>query len=292
MFFGTDLAMERREITGDIDGIKHSEYSIGDAKVSIIEIESNEAADKIGKPKGKYITVSMPSMITSTELFDGRVKAIAECLSEMIPDEGTVLVAGLGNTEITSDSLGPKCAERIFATGHISPEISQSLGFGELRKICVIAPGVTGKTGIEASDIIKSVCKDIKPCAVIAVDALAARDISRVGCTVQMTDTGVSPGSGVGNGRKALSCENLGVPVIAIGVPTVINILNAASGLFKEELTREKIENTDEKYRNTVVTVREADTMVDRAATLAAMAINQTLHPSLSSKELAELTLN
>lgn len=291
MFFGTDLAMERREIAGDIDGITHKEYEIGDATVSIIEIGNETAAEKIGKPAGKYVTVSVPSMLTSSEIFDGRVKAVSDCLSDMIPKTGTVLVAGLGNTEITSDSLGPKCAEKIFATGHINDSLSKALGFEDLRKVCVLAPGVTGKTGIEATDIIRSVCSDIKPCAVIAVDALAARDISRIGCTVQMTDTGIFPGSGVGNGRKALSKENLGIPVIAIGVPTVINILNAASGLFKEELTKERIERTDEKYRNTVVTVREADSMTDRAAALTAAAINKVLQPGLTTQELYELTL-
>lgn len=289
MFFGTDLAMERREITGELPGLTHREYRVGDASVSVIEIQTEEAARKTGKACGKYTTVSVPSMQSSPGLFEGRVTAVADCLGEMLPTDGAVLIAGLGNTEITSDAFGPKCAEKIFATAHIKPSLARELGFEKLRKVYAVTPGVTGKTGLEACDTVKSICAGLDIAAVIAVDAIAARDISRVGTTIQITDAGLAPGSGVNNARKELSRETIGIPVIAIGVPTVINILHAASSLFREELTPERIERSDSKYRSAVVTVREADSMVERAAALTAMAINKSLQPSLTKEELTEL---
>lgn len=291
MFFGTDLAMERREIAGDIEGLTHSEQTVGDATVSTIEVTTPEAAKALGKPEGRYITVSVPSMRASRELFDGRVQAVADCLARLLPQDGGVLVVGLGNLAITSDAIGPKCAEKVFATSHIDKQLAQELGFAQLRKVSVLAPGVAGKTGLEASHVIRSICADLHPAVIIAVDALAARDLARVGTTIQMTDTGVAPGSGVGNARKVLNRQNLGIPVIAVGIPTVIHILHAALGLFGDALTDEKVNAAKDEYRNTIVTVREADTMVERAAALTAMAINKALQPSLSQEELTELTL-
>ena len=291
MFFGTDLAMERREIAGDIEGITHSEQTVGDATVSTIEVTTPEAAKALGKPEGSYITVSVPSMRASGELFGGRVQAVADCLARLLPQNGDVLVVGLGNLAITSDAIGPKCAEKVFATGHINSQLAQELGFSQLRKVSVLVPGVAGKTGMEASQMIRSICVDLHPSVIIAVDALAARDLARVGTTIQMTDTGIAPGSGVGNTRKALNQQTLGIPVIAVGIPTVIHILHAAMGLFGSTLAEDKINAVKEEYRNTIVTVREADTMVERAAALTAMAINQALQPSLSQEELTELTL-
>ncbi|MBR1810710.1 MAG: GPR endopeptidase [Clostridia bacterium] len=290
MFFGTDLAVERQRITGDLPGLRRSEYTVGDAAVSEIEILDAETAEIIGKPIGHYTTVTVPSMQVSKHIFDGRVRAVADCLSKLLPPTGTVLVAGLGNIGITSDAFGPLMTRKIFATNHIPDSDARAMGFGDLRRVSVISPDVAGNTGMEASDIIRSICTDLNPAAVIAADALAAGDLSRVGCTFQLTDTGISPGSGVHNARKRLDKETLGVPVIAIGVPTVINAVRAAECIFGRKLDSAESGVVSSDYADTVVTVREADTMVGRAAALAAAAVNAALQPALTAEELAELT--
>ena len=289
MFFGTDLAMERRRIVGEMDGIFHREYAVGDASVSEIRIESDEAAEKLGKSRGSFLTVSVPDMTEDIEVFEGRSRAAADCLLSLLPKKGSVMVAGLGNEEITSDALGPKCIARIFATGHIPEEQARQLGLAGLRTVYAVAPGVAGQTGIEGAQFLKSLCKTLSVSALIAVDALAARDMARLGNTVQITDTGISPGSGVGNPRKEYTRESIGVPVIAVGVPTVIHILHAAAGIFAQEITEES-EIRAKNYREAVVTVRDADALIRHAANLTAMAINLALHPSLSAAELSHLT--
>lgn len=289
MFFGTDLAMERQRIAGDMEGIFHREYTVADATISEIRVESDSAAKKLGKPCGSFLTVSVPNMTEDIEVFEARCRAAADCVSSLLPKEGSVMVAGLGNEEITSDALGPKCAARIFATGHIPKEQAKSLGLENLRTVYAVSPGVAGQTGIEGAQFLKSLCQSLSVSALIAVDALAARDMARLGSTVQITDTGISPGSGVGNPRKEYTKESIGVPVIAVGVPTVIHILHAAASIFDQKITQE-CEKRANRYQEAVVTVRDADALIRHAAALTAMAINLALHPSLSASELSHLT--
>lgn len=283
MFFGTDLAAERQQMVGDLPGLEKNEYSVGDARVSEINITRTEAAEAIGRPAGRYITVTVPAMDAVRRVFDGRVRAIADCLAKMIPKEGRILFVGLGNIGITSDAFGPMTASKVLATGHLAA----GGGLPAFRPVSVIAPGVAGDTGMEASDVVKSICADLRPAAVIAADALAAGDLSRVGCTIQLTDTGISPGSGVKNARKRLDRETLGAPVIALGVPTVINAVRAAECIFGRKLDAQP----ESEYADTVVTVREADKMVERAAAMVGAAVNLALQPDLSAGELAELTM-
>ncbi len=286
MFFGTDLAAERQRMVGDLPGIGKNEYTVGDAAVSEITVSDEAASQAIGRPAGRYVTVTVPSMEVSRRIFDGRVRALADCLKKMIPPTGKILFVGLGNPGITSDAFGPLTAGKILATGHLGADDVEKARLPAVRPVCVLAPGVAGDTGMEASDIVKSVCADLKPSAVIAADALAAGDLSRVGCTFQLTDTGISPGSGVKNPRRRLDGTTLGVPVIALGVPTVINAVRAAECIFGKALDAPP----RKEYADTVVTVREADKMVERAAAMAGAAVNLALQPALTAEELAELT--
>lgn len=291
MDFRTDLALERREILGtkEISGVISREYEAENARVTEIEVNNEEGARLIGKPCGKYITVEVPAFAHSAELFDGRLSAVCEQLRSLLPPEGTVLVAGLGNSDITPDSLGPKCSQKIFSTRHISRELAESLGLYELRQVCALTPGVLGQTGIETAEILAGVVSKIKPAAVITVDALAARGLSRLGRTIQMCNTGIAPGSGVGNARTEINEKTLGTPVISLGVPTVVDALTLACDVFEEEQTEEFRKTADEKYRGMMVSPREIDLLTDRAAKLVALSINSALQPSLSPEDLMEL---
>lgn len=174
-------------------------------------------------------------------------------------------MVGLGNKRITPDALGPLAAEKILATRHISGEIARSTGLDKLRPVAVVKTGVTGETGIETAEMISSIVKRIKPTAVITIDALASKSLSRLGCTIQITDTGISPGAGVGNSRAAINYETLGVPVVAIGIPTVvdaatlaIDILNAETEMQASQIARE----VTPKGNKMVVTPGEIDLCV------------------------------
>lgn len=292
MDFRTDLAVERREILGtqEIDGVTSNEYTRDSARITEIEVINNSGAEAIGKPIGKYITVEVPAFAHSAELLDGRLTAVVEQLRSILPEEGTVLVVGLGNSDITPDALGPKCSQKIFSTRHISRELADSLGLYKLRSVCALTPGVLGQTGIETAEIIAGVVARLSPAAVVTVDALAARSLARLGSTVQMCDTGVAPGSGVGNTRAEISEKMLGVPVISMGVPTVVDALTIACDIFgEEEKADEYRQSLDERYRGMMVTPREIDLVTDRAAKLLSLSINCALQESLSAEDLMEL---
>ena len=221
---------------------------------------------------------------------------LAKTLRGMLP-EGmkTALVVGLGNRSVTPDSLGPRTAERVLVTRHIG----DSLPWGaEMNSVCAAAPGVLGVTGMETAEILRGMVAHVKPDAVIAVDALAARSSKRIASTIQITDTGITPGSGVGNHRKALDRRTLGVPVIAVGVPLVVYASTIASdalcalgeGEVEEERIAACVERVvSEKLGEMIVTPRDVDALVERMAGVLADGINQALHPSLSSSEIAQL---
>ncbi len=291
MNFRTDLALERRETLdeSEIDGVSCHTQTDENVTVSTIKIENEHGEKVLGKPKGTYITLEVKPFMSSAELFDSQLSTLAQKLKSLLPETGTVLVAGLGNEKITPDALGPRCISLLLATRHISDELAKSIGFSSLRSVAGIVPGVLGQTGIETVEIIEGVVKKIKPSAVIIVDALASRKLARLGTTVQMTNTGVSPGSGVGNSRKNIDEKTLGVPVIAIGVPTVVDGATMAFDLLEKldigentELYTEKIR--DEKFM--MVTPKEIDLVIERAAKLVAMGINLALQPSLSAEEI------
>ncbi len=276
----TDLALEKEEFITDSEntGIKKRKKQTEKTEVTEIEIVSSDGERAIGKPKGRYITVEMSEFSYDSEILDDRLKSLTAEIKRLLPDgESPVLVAGIGNENITPDALGPLCAKSIFSTRHIDNKLAYEIGFKSLHPVCTLATGVLGQTGIETGEIIKSVVSSISPRAVILVDALAAASLSRLGRTVQITDTGITPGSGVGNSRAEISEKTLGVPVIAIGVPTVVDAVTLARDITENA----EFENTAENAKNMMVTPREIDVMVKRAAKLIALSINCALQPEI-----------
>lgn len=276
----TDLALEKEEFItkSENTGIKKRKKHTEKTEVTEIEIVSSDGERAIGKPKGRYITVEMSEFSYDSEILDDRLKSLTAEIKRLLPDgEGTVLVAGIGNENITPDALGPLCAKSIFSTRHIDNKLAYEIGFKSLHPVCTLATGVLGQTGIETGEIIKSVVSSVSPRAVILVDALAAASLSRLGRTVQITDTGITPGSGVGNSRAEISEKTLGVPVIAIGVPTVVDAVTLAKDITENAEVADIAENA----KNMMVTPREIDVMVKRAAKLIALSVNCALQPEI-----------
>jgi spore protease len=210
---------------------------------------------------------------------------------DLLPKEGLVLVVGLGNENITPDALGPKTINLMIATRHISKEIADSVGLGDLRTVAAISPGVLGQTGIETGEIIQGVIKSVKPVAVLTIDALASRKLSRLGCTIQISDAGVTPGSGIGNSRAQISRQTLGVPVVSVGVPTVVDAATLVYDLMGKDIDEEEIEEKlDHNKSQMIVTPKEVDLLIDRASRLLALAINSALQPTLTAEDILAMT--
>ena len=289
MNFRTDLALERHEILGkeQLSGIVSETEEKDKVKITRIEIRTEEAARQLSKPVGNYVTVEVPPFSDDAEIFDERFTALTDTIRSMLPEKGTVLVVGLGNISITPDALGPKSASYILATRHISEEFKKAIGFENVRSVASLSPGVLGQTGIETGEIIKGVVDRIKPSAVITIDALASRKLSRLGCTVQLADTGISPGSGVGNSRKRLDEKNLGVKVISLGVPTVVDGATLAHDLIDK--------NNSGHYsflpegEQMMVTPKEIDLLIERASRLVGMSVNCALQPHMSHEDILSL---
>lgn len=282
MNFRTDLALERQEILekNDQDGIKVTHWRKENAFVTEIEILNSAGEKSVGKPVGKYITVDMPEFSHESELLDGRLTALSQIIRDLLPQEdGAVLVAGLGNENITPDALGPICAGKIFATRHIKEEMKKDLDVKNIRPVSSVSTGVLGQTGIETAEYIRAVAGIVKPVAIITVDALAARRLSRLGKTVQISNTGIIPGSGVGNVRARIDETTMSVPVVSIGVPTVVDGITLISDLTDKNADTRKIP-TD--LRETMVTPGDIDTVIERAANLLALAINCALQPDIA----------
>ena len=282
----TDLAVEQREIAGknEIDGVEQSTQTMGEAKITRIIITNKNGENILKRKKGEYITVELPPFGSNADVFGSAMKAVASQIKKLIPKEGLVLVAGLGNDNITPDALGPKCASLIFSTRHISKELQKTIGFESLRPVARITPGVLGQNGIETGEILAGITKQVSPAALITVDALASRRLSRLGCTVQICNTGITPGSGVGNARAEISEDTIGVPVIAVGVPTVVDAATLAY-----DLTGKESDEQAEKNAAMMVTPREIDLIIERASKLVATAINCALQPDMDAKELYSL---
>ncbi len=291
MNFRTDLTLERREmLKTELPGVEVQEENNDECKTTVIEIKSAESAKKLGKGIGKYITLEMNAFSNEAAVSDGRLKAVTKSLKALLPKgNGTVLVAGVGNLQMTADALGPKTASKIFATRHIDDELKKAAGLtAALRPVVSVSTGVLGQTGIESGEYIKSICEAVKPCCVVTVDALAAGSIVRLGKTVQMSDTGIAPGSGIGNARKRIDEKYLGVPVIAIGIPTVVDAISLAceiSGTNYSNFSKTDIS----KGHGLVVAPKDVDLLVKNASYLLALGINCALQPELSPKELYAL---
>lgn len=288
----TDLAVERHEIAGseDIDGIEINKYDDGGVTVTEIKVTNENGSRVLDKPLGSYVTVEVTPFSKASDLFSHQLTVLSEQIKKLIPDSGLVLIAGLGNKTITPDALGPRAAELIFATRHIGAELRKSIGMENIRNAAVIIPGVLGKTGVETGEIIESVARKVKPCAVIAIDALASRRLERLGTTVQMATSGVVPGSGVGNARSRIDEQTLGIPVLSVGVPTVVDAATLASDLIEQAGYAADGAEFEKLLKpigeRIMVTPKEIDLMIERAAQLVAMSINCALQPELDPKDI------
>lgn len=275
-------------------GIERTDVIIGD----------EATARRLGRPPGRYVTLSCPQTLT-IELGTRRAlsRALADALGELLPEGArTVLVTGLGNRSVTPDALGPRTCERVLVTRHMGACLPADVA-RRMASVCAASPGVLGVTGIETAEALRGVVAHVRPDAVIAVDALAARDSQRIGSTIQAADTGITPGSGVGNHQRALTRETLGAPVIAVGVPMVVyasTIARDAMAYFGREsgaspADEEKLAACVERVVSArlgdlIVTPREVDALVERMAGILAEGINLALHPGLTPEEIAQLT--
>ncbi len=273
----TDLAAEAHKLRCDaeklteIEGIKCREFTKSGVKMTEVRVINERGARAIEKPCGTYTTIEVPNLKYSPEQGEKAAQLLASAIrsiGRLDPDRLT-LVAGLGNRDITPDTIGIRTAEGIMVTNHLSGALPESLS-GRLSGVCVLIPGVIGTTGVETAEIVGAVVRQIKPACVIAVDALAAADFLRVGTTIQIGDSGIHPGSGVGNNRGALNEETLGVPVIAVGVPTVADVETGVG--------------------TAMVTPRDIDLTAKRASAILASGINMALQPQLSKYEIELFT--
>lgn len=301
----TDLAMEAFEnaAQGGIPGVRVSHWETDGIAITEVAVSENEAARQLGKPKGSYLTLESPLLRERDP--DARLAMAAllgEEIARVLPEENAdapILVVGLGNRSITPDALGPGVVDRTLVTRHL---IGAPHHIAGLRPVCAVAPGVLGITGIESMEVVEALVKAVKPRAILCVDSLAARDSRRIGSTVQLTDTGIQPGAGVGNHRRALTRESVGAPVISVGMPTVVYAATLARDAFawlsRQEGDDEAHEAALDDMERTllradigemIVTPREIDAIVQDAAGIIASGINRALQPSLSDAEIAAM---
>ena len=289
MAFRTDLAVEAIEnhkTTAALPHVRQSDRTLEGFAVHEVRILSEDAAREIGKPQGRYLTLELDVLIRREEdAFPRACKALSTLLRELLPhpNDGPVLIAGLGNRMITPDAIGPQTADHVIATRHLvaqSPAI-----FADWRPVSALAPGVLGQTGVETGEVICGVLDRVRPAAVIAVDALAAGRLSRLLRTVQLTDTGITPGAGVGNARAALNEETLGIPVIAVGVPTVVDGATLAHEI-SSQLEQPACEALDDLSQPVMITTRDIDREVADISRMIGYAVNMALHPHLSVADI------
>ena len=289
MAFRTDLAVEAIEnhkTAAALPHVRQSDRTLEGFAVHEVRILSEDAAREIGKPQGRYLTLELDALIRREEdAFPRACKALSTLLRELLPrpNDGPVLIAGLGNRMITPDAIGPQTADHVIATRHLvaqSPAI-----FADWRPVSALAPGVLGQTGVETGEVICGVLDRVRPSAVIAVDALAAGRLSRLLRTVQLADTGITPGAGVGNARAALNKETLGVPVIAVGVPTVVDGATLAHEI-SSQLGQPACEALDDLSQPVMITTRDIDREVADISRMIGYAVNMALHPHLSVADI------
>lgn len=279
----TDLAAESDTLCSDSlpNGISKDVIQKKNTSIVTIRVTDNEGAKAIGRPCGTYITLETESLLSPQDISE-EAELLKEQLLPLLPPDGDILVIGLGNEEITPDAIGPWATNEILATRHFKRDLADSLGLSELRPVSVLAPGVLGQTGLEVAEVIAALKDQIQPSAIIAVDALAARNVKRLGTTIQISDTGISPGSGVQNRRKEISDKTLGVPVISIGVPTMIDMNTILEDFCQG--------STVPQGSSMMVTPRDIDRVAAKAAHTIAIGINLALYPQLSTEDITVLT--
>lgn len=306
----TDLALETHQYARGtlrhIPGVDVQEERRGDIVLSRVIVQDEEGARVMGKPPGRYVTIEARTLRQRSQALQEEVGGIlAEEVRSMLPaPDASIFVVGLGNWKATPDALGPKVVERVTITRHLPDYVPADLR-GGLGSLCAVAPGVLGITGIETVEIIEGITSRIRPDAVIAVDALASRSMERVLTTIQVSDTGINPGSGVGNHRKGINRETLGVPVVAIGVPTMVHAFTIAMDTVDLLIQRLRTSHpfysyldrleSGEKQRliqevlspyvgDLMVTPKEIDIMVDDLARVIAEGIDAAVHPRIAQQ--------
>ena len=307
--FRTDMAVERNEIykkqnslAEEIDGIENANKIIKDIEISKVKITNENGANALGKPVGNYITLDVKEIKNADE---ERIEEIAEIMAdelrtvigEHVSDTDDILVVGLGNRYVTPDALGPKVVPEIEVTRHML-EYMPKIMPEDTRPVSAISPGVLGITGIETMEILNGIVQNIKPKMLIVIDALATRKLERISSSIQIADTGIVPGAGVNNARKEISINTLGIPVIAIGIPTVVDlatITNDCINIFIENLQQKAMSNSTlnelkekdnyeeikealiPKDYNMIVTPKEIDKLIDNMSEIVARGINKSM---------------
>lgn len=319
-----DLAVEAREMLTEahgeeyeIPGVEVKQKTVGGyIHVTSVQVKTEEGAKHLGKEKGDYVTVEMPARFFGQQkIYEEMCKTCAEVLkhlSEKIltSEQDTVLVVGLGNWNITADALGPRVIDSLMITRHLKEYMPEEIDEG-IRPVCAISPGVLGLTGIETGEIVKGLVQRVQPRMVIAIDALCSRKVERVNTTIQFSDTGITPGEGIGNKRQALNEDTLGVPVLAIGVPTVVDaatiagdsinwvlrrlsneagekhplyrVFSELEGEDKYELIRESIAPA---FGNFIVAPKEVDAVIADISDVIANGINISLHKGIGLSDI------
>jgi len=291
----TDLALEARELwqeragkTTRLSGVEAREGEREGFPVTTVNILDGEGEQALGKPRGRYVTLTLEGVARrEADVFGRGARAVAGELMELmkeVPRDGLVLVTGLGNRAITPDAVGPLVHRNTLVTRHLVERMPEH--FGHLRPVASVAAEVLGNTGVESGEVVRAVCERIHPVCVVAVDALASRSLERLCRTVQLSDAGIIPGSGVGNHRMALNRESLGVPVIAVGVPTVVE----AATLVADLLGREELPELDSRGE-LLVTPKDIDSQVADLAKIIGYGISLALQPGLELDDL-ELLLS
>ncbi len=316
----TDLAIEARELAQEeraemqeLEGVEVETQETGDYHLTRVHIVSEQGSKIMGKPMGNYITIESKRLKENdVECHEAIIQLFAEQLRSLVKlgEHDCILVTGLGNWNITPDALGPKVVSKILVTRHLQGTLPDEIA-QTVRPVAAVSPGVMGITGIETGEILKGIVDKLKPSLLIAIDALAARRSNRINAAIQMSDTGVAPGAGVGNRRMMLDEASLGIPVVAIGVPTVVDaatLVNDTMDRILDEMIRQTKEGSafytmlhdleqEEKYQmiadvlgpytgNLFVTPKEVDAVVDRLANIIANGINIALHPGITMEDI------
>lgn len=286
----TDLAMERTVAPEQLgSGVYVDTQQRDGAEITWVRIDSPSAAERLGKPQGCYWTLThprLPSMLPEERITIA--EEASKVLRILLPPEGDVMALGLGNRRMTADALGDRVVSGLMVTRHLRE--------GRLRSVCAMSPGVLGVTGVESAELALGLTRQLRPSAVVVIDALAAMETSRICTTIQITDTGIHPGSGVGNHRRGITRETLGVPVIAIGIPMVVYastiVRDALEKIMAKEASGEEAhlmaeKLTDNIHDDLVVTPRGIDELVQGLADMLALSINHALQPDFSMEELS-----
>ena len=280
----TDLALEAREIwqesaekTTRLAGVKATKQRQEGYPVTRVDILDGRGEAALGKPQGSYLTIDLTTFWQrKADFFERAVRAVGSQLKTLLPPEGPALVIGLGNAAMTPDAVGPLAVDSVLVTRHLIAAMPKH--FSGFRPVAVQRTGVLGTTGVESAEAVRGLVAEVQPALVIAVDALASRRVGRVCATVQLSDTGIIPGSGVGNHRSALNRETLGVPVFAVGIPTVVDAATLAADLMEEagiaDIDEDKLRAGQQ---NLMVTPRDIDAQVRDLAKVVGYGINWAL---------------